>query len=151
MHFAPSTYPQILQQCISFVFESHWSHFAKTVSRLQFKQMYEGNSDSTKPVSSALWNDLILPPSFPIGNKVCGSPSIFLTFAFSGRPILAPMKVPDLSFSFISDIEFIISSASSFSDLWNCPIKFGLPRPNILWKTCASSFSRIVNSLLTKM
>src|SRR3989338_10419709 len=121
MHFVLSTVPHSLQWLVFLAFDSHCSHMLNIVSLLHLSQKYVGNSAWTNPASKALWKDLILPPSLPIGNSVCGSPSSFLTFAFSGLPILAPIKVPDLSLSFTGETKFITPKASSDSEFLNLP------------------------------
>ena len=56
-----------------------------------------GNSEVTYPFVITSRKFLNRPPSFPTGNKKFGDPFMSLIFAFSGRPILAPIAVPFLS------------------------------------------------------
>src|SRR3989338_1185582 len=74
---------------------------------LHSSQLYVGKSDVIVFLLIASLKLLNRPPSFPTGNNTTGVPFIFLSFAFSGRPILVPINVPDLSRCLTGDFELI--------------------------------------------
>ncbi len=97
----------------------HVSHLLKGVSFLHVSQLNIFMSAIIFPASSVDCMLLSLPPWFPTGNNACGLPVSFRIFAFSGRPILAPMNVPHLSFIvifvfFVKKSVFVWLSCISF-------------------------------------